>query len=253
MADLKHAITEYFLQTLGAEVSPVTWRKDSGLAHYLTERYRFYQADILGQSVLFMVDGFQAEESPVAIRKHITQVRSKCDSPIVYVRERVTAYNRKRLIEQRVPFVVPGNQMYLPDLGIDLREHFRKQTSIQTRFSPAAQAVVIHALLRNENNPLTAAEVATELGYSSMTLGRAFDEMEAAEIAKSKVVGRVRLVSLTGDRRAIWERAQPMLKSPVKARHFVQGVRMCRATRFLCPSGAGLRNEFMVHGLRSPG
>lgn len=48
---------------------------------------------------------------------------------------------RKRLIEQKVPLLVPGNQLYLPDLGIDLREYFRKPpTAPDTARSPATQA-----------------------------------------------------------------------------------------------------------------
>jgi hypothetical protein len=31
------------------------------------------------------------------------------------------------LIEQKVSFIVPGNQLYLPDLGLDLREYFRQR------------------------------------------------------------------------------------------------------------------------------
>lgn len=37
----------------------------------------------------------------------------------VYILQGLEAYNRKRLIQQKGPFIVPGNQLYLPDLGID--------------------------------------------------------------------------------------------------------------------------------------
>jgi len=49
-------------------------------------------------------------------------IQTKQKDDVVYVRTRMTAFNRKRLIEQKVPFIVPGNQMYLPTLAIDLRE-----------------------------------------------------------------------------------------------------------------------------------
>ena len=39
----------------------------------------------------------------------------------------MASYERKRLIEQKVPSIVPGNQLYLPDLGLDLREYFRRR------------------------------------------------------------------------------------------------------------------------------
>ena len=62
--------------------------------------------------------------------------------PVVYVTRTFAPYECKRLIEQKVPFLVPGNQRYLPDLGIDLREHFRKPTvAAHTALSPATRFI----------------------------------------------------------------------------------------------------------------
>ena len=43
-----------------------------------------------------------------------------------------------QLVEQRVPFIVPGNQMYLPPLGLDFREHFRRLQAERPTPTPAA-------------------------------------------------------------------------------------------------------------------
>lgn len=226
MPDLNHHIAKYLRETLGTEVSVAAWTGASKLPAFLTERYRFLQATVLNHRLLFAVDESPDEESPASIRKHIAQVHAKCEWPVVYVRERVTAYNRKRLIEQRVPFVVPGNQMYLPELGIDLREHFRKQMATQPQFRPATQAILIQALLRARPGPLVAAELALELGYSSMTLSRAFDEIESAELAESKMAGRERLLHLAAPLRELWKRAQGVLRDPVNCRHFIHPVQL---------------------------
>lgn len=224
MDDVDPQIGPYLRETLGAEVLPVPWEDAARLPVFLTEHYRFRQAIIFSQPLLFMIDILPTEESPAVIRKHLAHVMGTCGCPIVYVRDRVTAYNRKRLIAQRVPFIVPGNQMYLPDLGIDLREHFRAQATNPPRLRPATQAIFIHALLREGDAPLATTHLAPELGYSSMTLIRAFDELEAAELAESKIVGRERVLRLAGPRRELWQRAAKFLRDPVKARHFIQPV-----------------------------
>lgn len=162
-----------------------------------------------------------AEETPARIRKHIAQVQAKSDYSVVYVRERVTAYNRKRLIQQRVPFVVPGNQMYLPALGIDLREYFRKPIIEKSQFRPSTQAILIYALLRTSEEPLMASDLSPKLRYTAMTLSRAFDEMETAELAVSHSAGRERCLRLAGSRGDLWERAQPFLRDPVSRRRFI--------------------------------
>ncbi len=217
-----HELERYLGEILGAAVAPTPWTESSRLPPFVSDRYRFLQATLLGHAILFMVDEAPAEETPAKVRKHIAQVQPKCECPVIYVRAGVTAYNRKRLIEQRVPFVVPGNQMYLPDLGIDLREHFRNKAPSPAHLRPATQAVLIHALLRENDDPLVGGELASQLGYTAMTLSRAFDEIESAGLAESSMSGRERRLRLIDPRRELWRRAQSVLKSPVKLRHFVQ-------------------------------
>lgn len=76
------------------------------------------------------------------------------EHPTIYVTDALASYERKRLIEQKVPFIVPGNQLYLPELGIDLREYFRQRAgSAESPLSPSAQALLITALLRPQWEP----------------------------------------------------------------------------------------------------
>ncbi|MCP3980355.1 MAG: hypothetical protein GY716_13720 [bacterium] len=177
--------------------------------------------DLMGRDLLLLLDETPEQEPPAIIRKHVEQVRAKCTAPVVYVREQVTAYNRKRLIEQRVPFIIPGNQMYLPELGLDLREYFRTPPPSKQRFRPATQSVLILLLLDQDARETTAAALAPVLGYSTMTLSRAFDELESVELAESDAIGRERVLRFSAQRPQTWERAQPWLIDPVRARHFV--------------------------------
>ena len=73
-------------------------------------------------------------------------------------------YQRKRLIDHRVPFIVPGNQLYLPSFGMDLREFYRKLHETPETFSPAAQVVLLYLLLRAPTGPHTPNELAKRLG-----------------------------------------------------------------------------------------
>lgn len=222
MAILEHQTQEYLHQTLGALVHIAAWGGTAVLPAFLTARYRFVLMDLFGREFLLVVDEAPDPEPPATIRKHIEQVRAKWAGPIVYVREQVTAYNRKRLIEQRVPFIVPGNQMYLPELGLDLREYFRTQPRSKGKFRPATQSLLIFLLLRRDEVEPTAAALAPVLKYSTMTLSRAFDELEAVELAESAPHGRERVLRLHSHRRETWDRAQPWLIDPVKSRHFVK-------------------------------
>jgi DNA-binding MarR family transcriptional regulator len=130
----------------------------------------------------------------------------------------LASYERKRLIEQKVPFIVPGNQLYLPDLGIDLREYFRHRSiTAAAALSPSAQAMLITALMRRpwqaEWQPSV---VAAALGYTPMTLSRAVKELTASGIATPYMLGRTRCLRMERTARETWEQARPLLRTPVK-------------------------------------
>jgi hypothetical protein len=214
-------VQRYLLDALGIHTTLAPWRAADRLPLFLRERYDFAQAELLGTPCLLFVDTSPAEESPAAVRKHLDLLRTKQDAEAIYVRPQVTAYNRKRLVEQKVPFIVPGNQMYLPMLGVDLREHFRRIRAELPGFSPATQAMVIYALLHDVQDELIPSDMARRLGYSQMTMTRAFDEIEAAKLGVTTVRGRERRLRFAGARQDVWAKAQPFLRSPVKKRLFV--------------------------------
>jgi DNA-binding MarR family transcriptional regulator len=218
MQGLLAQLQQYLHENLGIGITLAPWAGGSRLPLYLRDRYRFFHAQLLGTACLFVIDQARAAEPPAAVRKHLDQVRVKWSDATVYVRGQVTAYNRKRLIEQKVPFIVPGNQMYLPMLGIDLRERFRPTRPDRQPFSPSAQAVLIWTLLHRAP-ALNPSDLATKLGYTAMTMGRALSELEAADLAESSLSGRQRDVRLKVSGRAAWQKAQEFLRTPVVGRY----------------------------------
>jgi hypothetical protein len=170
------------------------------------------------------------------VRTQIQKIAAATGMPVVYVPPTLASYERKRLIEQHVPFLVPGNQLYLPDLGVDLREHFRKpRQPTDEALSPSAQAIVIAALLDQPWRPERAApELAGRLGYTPMTWSRASREIAATGVAEIHIVGRARNVRFLQGPKETWERIRGRLRSPVKRVALAtppQGQRKTIATR----------------------
>jgi hypothetical protein len=213
----------YLQETLGATVTPVPWR-DQRLPHFLKDAYLFSEIDLLGSRCLLVLDSSPTELAPAALRKHIGLVQTRWEAEVIYVRPRLTAYNRKRLVEQKVPFIVPGNQMYLPTLGIDFREHFRRLRSAPAPLSPSAQVLLVHALLRAGQDVLTPKETAARLGYSAMTMTRAFDTIEATSLGEVSTSGKERRLRFEVRRQDTWTKAQPFLRSPVKQRICIERI-----------------------------
>jgi len=210
------SVSRYFYNNLGIAITPLTWEQTNSLPLYLQDNYIFKTIRLQGAACLLAFDLNPAEQSPSVIRRHLDQLVTKFNGLVIYVRMNISSHNRKRLIQQKVPFVIPGNQMYLPPLGIDLREHFKPVKILPDRFSPAAQISLIYLLLGDFSQPLRPKELALKLGYSAMTMSRVFNEIETvAEITKQ---GRERLFHFQDGKLELWNRIAPRLSNPVQNR-----------------------------------
>ena len=216
------AIERYLLDTLGLTACITAWESSGRLPLFLRDGFRFYRTDIIGVPCLLMVDRAEEPAPPATIRKKMNQVQPKWQGELIYVCQQVASHQRKRLIEQRVPFIVPGNQLYLPMLGIDLREHFRKQRQKPLKFKPATQALVLHLLLHHDDTLRTPVDLAERLGYTKMTMSRALDELEAEQICEVTREGRERRLRLKEGRKQLWESALPLLQSPTQQRYYLR-------------------------------
>lgn len=219
MTTLDVAIRTYLKEVLPLREVEVAPFADTGsLPYFLRDAYDMRELT-LGRRRLVLALQRDPEKTPLArVRTQIQKIAAATGMPAVYVPTALASYERKRLIEQHVPFLVPGNQLYLPDLGVDLREHFRKPyQQTDEALSPSAQAIVIAALLGQPWRPEHAAsELAGRLGYTPMTWSRASREIAATGVAAIHTVGRARNLRFLQGPKETWERIRGRLRSPVK-------------------------------------
>jgi DNA-binding MarR family transcriptional regulator len=222
MKSLLRDFERYLKENLDINATTKKWGGVDSLPFFLRDSYTFYEVSLLNTPCILMVARDNNEQTPATIRKQMLQVQAKWDGEVIYLCSSVSAYNRKRLIEQKVPFVVPVNQMYLPMLCIDLREHFRQiRSAAPGKLSPSTQAVVLHALLHGLK-AYTPSRLASRLGYTVMTLTRAFDELVSLGLGEVVTEGRERVLRFSDGKKDLWQRSQEFMRSPVKRRTIIR-------------------------------
>ncbi len=155
--------------------------------------------------------------------KHLALVRHAVDSTVVFVAPSLSAYNRSRLIKRGVPFVVPGRQLYIPDLAMDLREQFHTHKEPRPNaLSPAAQAVLFLHLPRPDQAAASPSPIATQPRYSAMSIGRAFDHLVDTGLAHAERRGKERHIRFKTEGRQLFDAAHDLPRGPVRARKFVR-------------------------------
>lgn len=215
-------LKRYLKETLDINVHPRQWPGSKKLPIFLREIYTFFELHMMEMPCLVMAAKNKTEQTPATVRKHMRQVRKRWQDEVIYVQQKATAYNRKRLIQHKIPFVIPLNQMYLPFIGVDLREHFKNIRQTETNFSPSTQVVVLYYLFHKVQLRLTPKTLANALGYSIMTMTRALDELDGVGLGTIAMEGRERVLRFDRNKKQVWETALERLRSPVKKRLWVK-------------------------------
>lgn len=191
---------------------------------FLRERYEFAEVDLFGRRLLLALE---KEATPEATASHYARelhgLRYALSGEIVLVLKPIPAHVRNSLVQQHVPFIVPGTQMFLPMMMIDLREQYlRKGTKAPERLSTVAQVMVLYHLVRHPLNHVSLAEIADRLAYSRMAISKAHEELELAQICDVKRMGREVWLEFRGSRRTVWHAAEPVLSSPVRKTYWIR-------------------------------
>jgi hypothetical protein len=224
MRNLLKELKEYLNQVLGVEDLKLDKIKLSSVPFLLNDLYDFYKIEIMSVNLLLFTPKINENITPGIIKKHIDIIKQKIDNDIFFLCEKIASYSRRDFIKYKIPFVIPGNQMYLPMIGIDFRERFRQSKNIKDDLFPAAQALLLYVIYNNIKTPLTASCLSEKLGYTSMTMGRAISRIATLGLGEDYKEGKERFIRFVDDLNALWKKALPYMKSPIKKEIFLDRI-----------------------------
>lgn len=214
---LSDSVLSYLGATLGLPSAIEAWPEAGALPWFLQDAFRWFRLQLAGFPCLVAVE--QRAEPPTAaeLQRQLAMAGEAAGLPVLYAVAALTSWQRRHLIARRVAFVVPGTQLYLPPLGVDLREHFPVVRSGVSALSPVAQALLVRALLQPQwHAESRLAQLNLGLGYSPMSLSRATHELAGVGLATVVSKGREKWLQFAGGPADIWLQAQPLLRSPVR-------------------------------------
>jgi DNA-binding MarR family transcriptional regulator len=220
---LRKLLERYVLDAFGMTLK-LEATKPPGLPHLILDRYILWTGRLANYDLLFMAPKQDTANTLDGLIRHRDAVRrAQPATPTLLVLEKMSAQLRRRLIEKKVAFVTPGFQFYLPDLLIYLRETYRAdRRRISESLSPTAQVLVLGELLGHGNNELSATRLAEKYRVTPMSMSRALDELEAAELVKTRRSGTQRLLEYEHRGLPLWNAAQERLASPIRKSRFVK-------------------------------
>jgi len=218
-------LKDYLHAVLGISIQlePISLDEQAGLPLFIRQMYVLYQAELFGRKIIFLQRKNIQSLTAQKLRKHGEIIEKALKLPVVFVLPFIESYNRKRLIQKQVAFVIPGKQLFIPQLLIDLKEFRQTIHKQQEKLLPAAQCLFLYHLLKENIKTYNLKAIAEKLHYAKMTITRAAKNLEEKDIATIEGKKEKRII-FGGDRKELWKKALPFLQSPVKKVYFLENL-----------------------------
>ena len=133
--------------------------------------------------------------------------------------DRTTFYIKEKMMEEGIPFVIEGKQVFLPFIGYLLSKENERELAPVHLISFLTQKMLLMAIYERWNE-VKVSDVAKRIGVSTKSASRCFDELEYLNIDVLGMKGKSRVINIPDDRKQLWQQIERVLRNPV-IRRFV--------------------------------
>lgn len=207
---------KYLREIFGAGIKTEYEKFYNAFPMYMTERYKFHFIKISAEGMTYvLVKALKRQDINInQLKKQMKQIYSCSEAVPVFVFENLRLSQRNILVHNQIPFIQPDNQIYIPNVMINLSQKEIAAKEYAEEFSIAAQVAYIYILLNNikETN---APRLAAEIPYSKITLNRALSELVSRKLLYT-TGNATRKMYKTIDRDEMWKKGKEFLFNPVE-------------------------------------
>ena len=179
----------------------------------IQSNYDCFASAIMGIEVSLCFAKDEKSITPSKVQLHLQMLEQQVCKPCIIVLEDIPSYNIKRLIDQRVNFIIIGKQMFVPSLMLDLRKMPAKDKDIKDQIPPLAQCMILYVLQIGYLTE-TISELTEQFGVSYSTANRAVRWLQSKGfIFTGRANKNIQFLFLGYE---LWDKALPHLISPIE-------------------------------------
>lgn len=206
----------YLKENIDDKIVIRKWEDIKKIPIFLRSIYKFYTMELLGIPCI-LLEIIDKAPGVNSIQKHINSIEEITNQQIVLYYKEITRYRRKSLIENNIPFVIEDGQIFLPFLGLHLKNTDAYVEKKIKKFTPSAQIAYLY-FLYNKETVINITEFSKVLEWNLMTASRALNELYNAKLLTYDVggtTGRSKYYKRIVDQ-DYFERGSELLISPIK-------------------------------------
>lgn len=152
-----------------------------------------------------------------ALRYDRSQIEKAAGLNCALYFNKLNYYTKETMLNEGIPFILEGKQVFLPFLGMLLSEKDDRRLVPVHTISFLTQKLILCALYEKWND-MNATKIAEKLGVTKMSVSRCLDEIEYLDIKILDKSGKTRKVSVSEETKVLWEEIKPVLRNPIIAR-----------------------------------
>lgn len=179
---------------------------------------RYYFFDIETNGMHWIAIKPKSDAGLVTLRKDRAKVQAAAGLNCAIFMESTTCYIKEKLLEEGIPFVLADKQVYLPFIGFLLTSSGERDIAPVQLISYLTQKLILTAIYEKWDKVIVS-EAAVRLGVTKTSVTRCFDEIEYLGIDILDAKGKSRAITVSEDRKQLWEKLQSVLRNPVIARY----------------------------------
>ena len=211
----------YLQETLGFSASEQQWPLEKSLPQYLRNK-RSYSILCIGSIQLLLIKIKESQFNIQTYLKHQEKLKQYWHKEIALCFDKLSPYQRKALIEQKLSFIVPESQLYIPSLGMIFQRKSPTVKQTIQKFTASTQHAFLFLLHHASLFPMKKSDLARYLSTNAMAITRAVQTLASLNLISVENRGRSDYIVPTVVGKELFERAKPFLINPVQKQVYVQ-------------------------------
>lgn len=189
------------------------------LPYTIANSFRLYNARVLGQDVIFAIIADGNDIPPAQMQKTLAVIEKRCGCTVILCPITIASYNLQRLTAQKVNFVMPRKQMFIPSLLIDLKRQKNIDADLTETIPATAQCLLLYNLEVKSLDGKGAKELSELLQVSYASINRALRWLKERGLIVLEG-RRTKTIRFEYAKQELWEKALPLLSSPIEKQMF---------------------------------
>ena len=206
------------LDILGLKLNYTKWNKEKQLPLFILNDFLVQKAIINDIECLSLTPKEDLPTLP-AFKKQISIIKEIENVPIFLQLDVISSFRRQNLLKNKIPFILKDKIVYLPFMATYLTNTQYEEKTIE-KISLATQLLFTWILYQNANKYYVS-DAVESLGFSNMTLTRAYRQLCATQLLEEHKDGRKIFLTKKLSKVELFNKMKPYLQSPFYTQGYI--------------------------------